>query len=143
MADEGIRSQLQSVLVMLDGRSRLSILGSQSGQHKPCFGRSRISLDCQSELVFGLLNILRSSRAFRAALRGNAAGSPPHAKDPRGQKRKWEEHEFDYMRECLGALPAKKDQNKNLIAICPIRPGRAELMIPNDEGPDVMLPLGS
>ena len=33
-------------------------------------------------------------------------------------------------------------QNKNLTAIWPIRPGRAELIIPNDEGPDVMLPPG-
>jgi hypothetical protein len=33
-------------------------------------------------------------------------------------------------------------QNKNLTAIWPILPGRAELIIPNDEGPDVMLPPG-
>jgi len=33
-------------------------------------------------------------------------------------------------------------QNKSLRAICPMRPGRALLIMPKFEGPDVMLPFG-
>ena len=136
MAREGVRRQPQSVLVMLNGRagSPFSISAPASISQASAIGDS-LSAPIR---VASLPPEFCASRAFRAVAKYADEGSAAARTD--SLRSSDEGAARNCSRSCFPA--GGKPQNRNLIASCPIRPGRAELMIPNDEGPEVMLPPG-